>query len=361
MVSTRVGSNVSGTCCMPTSVRIINPAPTSSTVDSPISAITNAPRSRAWRAPAVADRPPSRSACAASVRGDLPGRHQPGQDGADGRQPQREQQHRRVEADVRLVGNGVRRNHRRDRPQARLRQRHAEHAAGRRQRARSPSGAGAPAASRWRRATRAAPSRAPAPSPAPAAGWRRCRRRSAAASRPRRAGRPASGPGCWRTSRRSWRTRGGTTAGNRSGCARREVGRDRTQRRLGPRDRRAGPEAAHDVDRLHARQLEPAPIPRRQVDVGAAPHEAPRHHADDLARRAVETHRPPDHRRIAAELPLPEAVAEQRDRRRVGAGRRPPPGSARAAAARPSRRRCSSRRGCRAGARARRRRSATRR
>ena len=53
---------------MPTSVRTIRPAPTSRTVESPISAITSAPRRRACPAPAVAERPPSRSVCAASVR-----------------------------------------------------------------------------------------------------------------------------------------------------------------------------------------------------------------------------------------------------------------------------------------------------
>ena len=80
--------------------------------------------------------------------------------------------------------------------------------------------------------------------------------------------------------------------------------------------------AAHAFDDL-------APLERdRQVDVGAAPHEALRHHADDGAVDVVQAQLPAEHVRIAAELPLPEAIAEHDHRLRagpgVGGGRRPP-------------------------------------
>ncbi len=52
----------------------------------------------------------------------------------------------------------------------------------------------------------------------------------------------------------------------------------------------------------------------RHVDVRAAPHEALRHHADDRPDRVVEPQLPADDRRVAAELPLPEAIAEHDDR-----------------------------------------------
>jgi hypothetical protein len=52
----------------------------------------------------------------------------------------------------------------------------------------------------------------------------------------------------------------------------------------------------------------------RQVDVGAAPHEPLRHHADDGTHGVVQPHAAPYHRWIAAELALPELIAEHRDR-----------------------------------------------
>src|SRR6187551_3444586 len=56
-----------------------------------------------------------------------------------------------------------------------------------------------------------------------------------------------------------------------------------------------------------------------QVDVGAAPHEALRHHADYGAHRVVQPQPAPEHIGIAAELALPEAVAEHDHRFGAGA------------------------------------------
>ena len=50
-----------------------------------------------------------------------------------------------------------------------------------------------------------------------------------------------------------------------------------------------------------------------QVHVGAAPHEARRHHADHGADLIVQPQFAAQHARVAAELPLPEFVAEHRD------------------------------------------------
>ena len=55
----------------------------------------------------------------------------------------------------------------------------------------------------------------------------------------------------------------------------------------------------------------------RQVDIGASPHEPLRHHPDDGADLVVEAELPADHGGVAAELPLPEPVAEDGDRRRI--------------------------------------------
>ena len=66
----------------------------------------------------------------------------------------------------------------------------------------------------------------------------------------------------------------------------------------------------------------------RHVDVRAAPHESLRHDADHRADGVVEPQLAAEHIRIAAELTLPEAVAEHDDRlgasaRIVGRGVRP--------------------------------------
>ena len=66
----------------------------------------------------------------------------------------------------------------------------------------------------------------------------------------------------------------------------------------------------------------------RQIDVRPAPHETRRHHPDDRPHLVVEPQLAPEHRRIAAELPLPEFEPEQRHRLRprrfVGRRRGPP-------------------------------------
>jgi len=51
----------------------------------------------------------------------------------------------------------------------------------------------------------------------------------------------------------------------------------------------------------------------RDVDVGAAPHEALRHHADDGALRPVEPQRAPDDVGVAGEARVPEPIAEDDD------------------------------------------------
>ena len=77
----------------------------------------------------------------------------------------------------------------------------------------------------------------------------------------------------------------------------------------------------------------------RQVDVRASPHEPLRHHADHRPDDIVQAKLAPEHSRVAAELPLPEAIAQDDDRRRA---RRASSAlvSGRSTAARPSRRTC---------------------
>ncbi len=55
----------------------------------------------------------------------------------------------------------------------------------------------------------------------------------------------------------------------------------------------------------------------RQVNVRAAPHESLRHDADDRPHLVVESKLPSDNAGIAAELPLPELVAQHCHRRRI--------------------------------------------
>src|SRR6185437_6755068 len=55
----------------------------------------------------------------------------------------------------------------------------------------------------------------------------------------------------------------------------------------------------------------------RNVDIRAAPHEALRHDADHRAHDVVEAHLVAEDVRIPAELPLPETVSKDYDRRRA--------------------------------------------
>ena len=68
---------------------------------------------------------------------------------------------------------------------------------------------------------------------------------------------------------------------------------------------------------------DPAALERdRHVDVRAAPHEPLRHDADHGAHRVVQPQLAAEHVRVAAELPLPEAVAEHHHRLRAGRAHR---------------------------------------
>src|SRR4051794_26978330 len=51
-----------------------------------------------------------------------------------------------------------------------------------------------------------------------------------------------------------------------------------------------------------------------QVDIGAAPHESRGHYADDGAEFLIDAQRAANYAGVAAELALPELVAEERDR-----------------------------------------------
>src|SRR5579864_494435 len=65
-----------------------------------------------------------------------------------------------------------------------------------------------------------------------------------------------------------------------------------------------------------------------EVNIGATPHESLRHHANDGADFVVEMKLATDDAGVAAELPLPELVAEDDDRFGAGigiAGQRDPP------------------------------------
>ena len=109
-------------------------------------------------------------------------------------------------------------------------------------------------------------------------------------------------------------------SGNSVGYARLQVRDDRHQVRFGLGVGDAGLAPAEQVDVPHALDDLAALQRDRQVDVGAAPHEPLRHHADHRADVAVQPQLAAEHVRIAVELALPEPVAE--DHHRLGARRR---------------------------------------
>ena len=95
----------------------------------------------------------------------------------------------------------------------------------------------------------------------------------------------------------------------------------RPAQRLLARDARfQPPQQMHTPLALHGL---PAMEDVRQVNVGAAPHEARRHHADHRPHLVVQPQLAAQHAGVAAELPLPELVAQHRHRLRAirGIGR----------------------------------------
>ena len=114
------------------------------------------------------------------------------------------------------------------------------------------------------------------------------------------------------------------------GIARRRLGgellEDRLQLGVGLRGGDAGP----DLQGGAVIDVGLCPDLERHVDIRFAPAEPRRHHADDLIVLAHELNRPPDHRRIAGVVALPELIAEHDDadrilpRRRIG-GDQPAP------------------------------------
>ena len=107
-----------------------------------------------------------------------------------------------------------------------------------------------------------------------------------------------------------------------------QVRDDRRQIRFGLRIGHARLQPSEQVDVAHAFD-DPAALERdRHVDVRAAPHEALRHDADHGAHGVVQPKLAAEHVRVAAELALPESIAQHHDRLRAGArivGRRRPP------------------------------------
>ena len=229
---------------------------------------------------------------------------------------------------------------REDRGQSRV----GERAAERRRRpapaAGSRSAAAARVASGSRRARRAPSSRAVAPLPSTAAGSRRWRTRSAAAA-PRRRTAPRCPADAARERLLERQQADAPLVRELRRLALLQVRDDR------PRD---PPPPAPPLTPGFSRPsrctlrtpstTSPRSNADRQIDVGAAPHEALRHHADDRADCVVEPELAAEDARIAAELPLPEPVAQHDDRLGASAAHRRRSACGRGAAARPSRRTC---------------------
>ena len=184
---------------------------------------------------------------------------------------------------------------------------------------------GARAARVRRRAPRAPRFRRAGSRAAPGSGWRRWRRRSAAGSRPRAeisssAGRTVvTSCSCAEIDARA-------PAGVAVGKRRREPAGDRPSSRAAPAP--ASTPSARRPTTLSDRALRERPCAsfgsklsgvqmstlraRREIEFR-------RHHADNGVRLRVELNRPADRAGDAAEMPLPERAAEDRDA--VGAGR----------------------------------------
>ena len=144
-------------------------------------------------------------------------------------------------------------------------------------------------------------------------------------------------------------------------CPQREILDDRLEvgrrlrlghARLQPSEQVDVPDALDDASTLER---------DREVDVGPTPHESLRHDPDNGPHRAVQPQLTPDDARVAAELTLPESVAEYDDRRGVRSSIVGQSTTGRGAPARPSPETCSACRSCRAGVAGRRRRSRARR
>ena len=254
-------------------------------------------------------------------------RRQPADDAGQRRDRQREQQHRRVERDLGFIGNRVRRHERQDRREPRVSQRRADHAGGQRQeQALGEQLSNQPPPARAER-------HADGHLALPRARARQHQVRDVGAGDEQEQRHRAEQHPDVPADRARERLGEGQQAdaplvGKLGWIALLEVRDDRPQIGFRLRGADAGLQAPEQVHAAHAFDGL-APLERdRQVDVGAAPHEALRHHADDRAVDVVQAQLAAQDVGITAELPLPEAITQHGHRLRprpgVRCGWRPP-------------------------------------